>query len=295
MHFQLKRTEMVFLSQFNIGKWMYYGDMCYIEHSLVIRGFLSYTIKVFDEESGRVLDQWETCHLGTCLLTYRIDTKTYLLEGCEYCEVIQGYILPEISCDCKTFCETIKPNVMCEGPKNSILVLENRKSIRQLGFSGGKLHPNEFSFDSDNVEDMGFSEKDGIVLLLHQDKKSLTGIHLQSRDVIWNSELQFSSLVESPGDISNIFTIADGRVCIVTLRKVFVIDPEKGTVMYQLFEYNDEGFLWRIATCYNGHQQRLAVKSGSVKEEGKVSLYHLSPDSPPLCTPTDGATALPTR
>ena len=277
--FQLTGEQLVFLLQINIGDGSYNGDMCYINHNLAVSGLKS-KIKVFDEETGSVLHEWKSCHIAICLMAFESDGKEYLLEGCTLCEVIRGYELTETTHNFKTFCENVIPDVMCKGPDSTILVLENNKSVKQLRFSEGKFHPGEFSFESNDVRDITFSGRHNIVLLLHQDKKNLTGIHIQTREVLLNSELQFHPLRRASEGIFNIFTLADGRVCIVTVLKTFVIDPRTGTVKYQLYSksHSPEGLLWTIASCYNGNQQRLSAKSSFREMNHRISVFNIMPE-----------------
>ena len=124
--------------------------------------FASGAIKVFDEETSSVLHEWKSCPGAKSLMAFEIDGKEYLLEGCDTCGVIRGYESPEKSHSYTTFCETTKPNMMCSGNANTIIVFENgptKGSIRQLRFDGGKFLPDAFSFETNKVKDMTFSAK----------------------------------------------------------------------------------------------------------------------------------------
>ena len=48
-------------------------------------GFTPKTIRVYREETGSVLNEWNTCHLFPRLMVLDADGEEYLLESCIYC------------------------------------------------------------------------------------------------------------------------------------------------------------------------------------------------------------------
>ena len=133
--FQFTDGRMTFISQFNIDEVRHYGQMCYVNGNLVMSGVALDTIRVYYEETGSVLHEWNSCHVSPCLMVFEIERKEYLLEGCAHCKVIRGYEAPETSSNYRTLYEDIVPSVMCQGPMSTVLVLEEKKSIKQLRFS----------------------------------------------------------------------------------------------------------------------------------------------------------------
>ena len=47
-------------------------------------GFAPKTIRVYREEIGSVLNEWNTCHMFPRLMAFGVDGEEYLLESCIY-------------------------------------------------------------------------------------------------------------------------------------------------------------------------------------------------------------------
>ena len=267
---------MISISQFPIGEVKYPSQMCYVNGNIVIRGFTPKTIRVYQEETGSVLNQWSTCHMFPRLITFQMEGKEYLLEGCRDCKVICSYESPETSSSYKTLCKDIVPYVMCQGPNNTVLVLDEKNTIKQLCFSGGRFNlVHKFSNELENVITMCYCEKNGIIVMIHTDKKSLTGVTLATEEVVWkHTEIQFGSPAKILSYFTDVFTISDGSICIFNLDELFVLDSKDGTIKYKLFHYKGLGWIWSIATSNIGFQQRFAFHHGKLKQT-QISLYKL--------------------
>ena len=273
--FQFTQGGMSFISQFDIGEMKYTSGMCYINGNLVMR--TAKTIRVYHEESGNILNEWKRCHWSH-LMAFKLHRKEYLLEGCVDCKLIRGYESPETSSSYKIFKEDVTPNAMCKGPKGTILVLEEH-SIKQLSFSDGQFNlKNTFSFKLENIKNTCYCEKYGIVVVLHTDRKSLTGVRLATGEVVWKcTEITFGSPAKILLCFQDILTIPDGRICTFHFDKLFVLDPKNGTIRHELFSCEGPGCIWNVATRNNGFQQRFAIKHG-ILEQTQISVHYLMPE-----------------
>ena len=124
--FQFAESRLTHVSQFSIGEVKYSSEMCYVNGNIIMTGFTPKTIRVYHEETGSLLNEWNTCHMFPRLMAFETDGKEYLLEGCIYCKVIRGYEFPETSSSHTPFHKHITPHVMCKGPTDTILLFESR-------------------------------------------------------------------------------------------------------------------------------------------------------------------------
>ena len=264
------------VSQFSLDKDEYSREMCYVNGNLVI-GFAAHIIKVYQGETGSVLYKWKWCHSTPRLMQFEAEGKEYLLEACTTCCEIRGYEFPMSSCSNKTFFEHIFPSVMCKGSDGTILVFDRNNVIKHLRFSGEQFHlVDTFSFELEHVNKMCYCEKYGIVVVLHTDRKSLTGVMLATGQVAWKkADIKFGSTVLD--SFKDVLTIPDGRVCIIDLWSLFVLDPKDGTFMYKLFDIKGSGWIWKFATGNSGFHQRFVIENGELREK-QLSVYNLLPE-----------------
>ena len=158
-----------------------------------------------------MLQEWSSCHPLPRLMVFEVDGKEYLLEGCRLCRVIQGYDSPETSSSYKIFCAGIAPNAMCKGSNGTILI----------------------SYELENVYKIYYCEKHEIAVLLHIDRKTLTGVALAAGKIVWEKTEEELG-VTVPNSVRNVLTILDGRVCIFSLWNLLVLDLEHGTIYYRI-------------------------------------------------------------
>ena len=271
---------MAFISQFTISEVKYTSQMCYVNGNLVMRGHSPETIRVYQEETGSVLQEWNSCHSIPCLMAFEMEGKEYLLTGCTNCKVIGGYVSPETSSSHKILYEDIVPSAMCKGPNNTVLVLDEKNVIKQLRFFEGCFNlVHKFSYEFATVSNMCYCEQYGNVVLVNNDKKTLRGVALATGEVVWaRTEIQFGSPTKVLNNLKDVLTISYGRICISTLRGLFVLDSKDGNIKYELFCLEGHGCIWCIATCDNGYQQRLAIHHGPYGEEEHISFYKLLPE-----------------
>ena len=277
--FQFTGTAMTFISQFTIGEVKYPSQMCYVNGNIVICGFTPKTIRLYHEETGKPLQEWNTCHIFPYLMVFEIEGIEQLLEGCTTCKVIRGYESNETSSSRKILYEDIVPSAMCQGPNNTVLVLEKKSSIKQLRYSEGCFNlVHKFSYEFATVSNMCYCEKYGNVVLVHNNQTTLTGVALATGEVVWkHTEIQFGSPPKVLNQLKDVLTIPDGRICISALGELFVLDSKDGSIKYKLFCLEGHGCIWCIATCKNGYQQRLAFHHGGV-EQTSISLYNILPE-----------------
>ena len=267
---------MTFLSKFTIGEVQYPSQMCYVNGNLVMYGVNPETIRVYYEETGIILNEWNSCHIFPCLMAFQIDGKEYLLVGCMYCKVICGYQSPETTSSNNTLLHLYKdivPSVMCQGPNNTVLVFEEENSIKQLRFSEGHFDlARAFRISVQNIMNMCYCEESGIVVMVHNDRKTLTGVALASGEVVWkHTEIQFGSPAEVLNGFKDVFTIPDGRICIINLRELLVLDSKDGSIKDKLFHLEGTECIWSIAICNNGFHQRFAFHHGGL-DQTQISL-----------------------
>ena len=271
---------MTTLSQFNISGVEFLSEMCYLNGNIVMAGFTPETIRVYHEKNGSVLNEWKSCHRLPRLMGFEVEGKEYLLESCTFCRVIRGYESPETSSSCKIFYEhTEHIAMMCKGPTGTLLLVE-KKSIKQLRYSEEKFHlASEFSIKLEEVQDVCYYEKYGIVVVLHEDRETLTGVVLATGQTAWRTKIHYGSPAKFLAHLKNVLIIPDGRVCIFNSRKLVVMDPKNGTIMYELLDFTNSGNIRKIVARTNGFQQIFAVhhRKGPL-EETEISIFYLLPD-----------------
>ena len=274
---------MIALSEFNIPEKGYPSQMCYVNGHIVMTGFTNDTIRVYHEETGSMLQEWNSCHMFPRLMAFEAEGKEYLLEGCTYytCMAIRGYESPETSSSSKVFYEHMAPDaMMCKGPTGTIFLVE-KKSVKQLRYSAGKFHlSGEFSCELEYVNEICYYEKYGIVVVLHEDCKTLTGVILATGQVAWKrTKIQFGSPAKVLDYFKDVLIIPDGRVCIFTLWKLFLLDPKTGTIVCELLDFTSSRCIRKIATRRNGFQQRFAIQhSNHSIDKIQISVFYLLPE-----------------
>ena len=259
-------TSIRITSQFNITEenmTIMMCNMCNVKDNIVVTITYieesTYKTKVYDETSNLV-KEWASCHLRRPIMGFEIQGKEYLLEGCRICKVIRGYEFPQI--ETKILSQGISPSVMCKGPDGTILVFDfMQESLKQLRYCDGKfLLAMEFAVEHNDVHSLCFSENCGLVIALHDDRKTLTGLHFPSGQVAWqHKEIQSGSSSQFLTDFRSISVLPDGRVCIFTHEEIFALNPVNGAFLYRLHRFHDPMFTRAAATCYNGNQQKLAT------------------------------------
>ena len=287
--FQFTRTGMTLVSEFSLGELKYLTEMCYVNGNLVVSGVTLDTIRVYHEETGNLLNEWKSCQVFPRLMGFEVEGKEYLLEGCTGCGAIHAYQFPETSSNYKTFCEHISPSAMCKGPTGTILVRECQKSIKQLRFSAGKFHlVHECSFELENVRNMCYCEKYGIVVMMQSDRSTLTGVMLSTGHIVWkHTEYKFGSPPRILEYSKEVFTMVDGRISLFNLHKLFVLEPKDGAIKYEIHDSTGSGWIGNITTRNNGHQLRFAIRITSGKQT-RVSVYYLLPER---CLPLKSITS----
>ena len=275
---QFVESRLILVSQFNIGEVKYTGEMCYVNTNIIMTGFTPKTIRVYQEGTGNVLNEWNTCHLFPRLMVLDADEEEHLLESCIYCRVIRGYPSPQTSSAYTILYEDITSYVMCKGPTGSILSFEKQKSIKQFSYSKGRFHlTNVFPFELQSIKQMSYYENDDILVVLDEDWKTVTGVKLARGQVVWKkTEIQYGS----PGEILELFQdllpIPDGKKCIFNLWKPLIFDPKDGAIKHQLHNFVGSGWIGKIATRNNGNQQIFAILNSGL-EQIEIYVYYLSP------------------
>ena len=181
-------------------------------------------------------------------IEFEIQGKQYLLESCTICEMIRGYEI--LQAQGKILYQEISPSATCKGPDGTILVFETTKrSLKELRYCDGQLVlGKQFSVEHADVHSLCFSKFDGIVIMLAGDRKTLTGFHFPTGQVAWqHSEIQLGSSLQVP----------DERICVLTHKETFALNPVDGTILYMLHRLKT-----RSHHCSNSLLQRKAAKTG---------------------------------
>ena len=184
---------------------------------------------MYHVETCSVLGEQKSCtHLLTenvrhKLLPHRADGKQYLLESCTGCRVIRAHKIPINSAPISY--EQITPKLMCKGPQDTVLVLdETNKSITQLFFFAGKIQCYRgLFFNRMHASEMWYSDKHGHLIIM-DDEFATTGLKLETGEVIWQHRKCERPYSASP------FTIPDERICSISSEKLTVVDLKDGTV-----------------------------------------------------------------
>ena len=242
-------------SRFNTGKICCLSRMCYVDRFIVMLRSISFesnndTIRVYQEHIGDIVKEWGRCHVSSSFLPFETEGKRYLLEGCSICHVIRGYDIPQFVQN--ILCEHISPCLMCMGPGSSIFVFQRgHRCLEQMRYSRGKFQLDDLiAWELQNMVGMCFSQKNGIIIVLHDDMKTITGFHLDTKQVTWqHTEIQFGFPSQALDIIKDVSSLPDGRVCIYNHKNVFALDPRDGVIMYKLLDFDVPGIIWTMATC----------------------------------------------
>ena len=244
--------------------------MCFLGRNLVMHAFHgergTYETKMYDE-TGHLLQEWEPCHVSPSMTEFELQGQQYLLEGCTICRVIRKYEFPQN--ESKIICRHIFPSLMCKGPNGTVFVFDDvQNSIKRLDYRDGRLHfTDKFSSEIVDIRGLCFSDKLGFVMLLHSDRKTITGVDMVTGKVA----IQFSSSSEVQFDFKDIFlTLPDGRVFVFMSNEIFTLDPTDGTILRKLLELNEPGTIWAAATSQNGNHQKLAIA-----QMNRISIYEI--------------------
>ena len=201
--------------------------------------------------------------------------KEFLLEGCPKCKLIRAYEFPDGTVT--VLWEDISPTTMCKGPDGSILVFdEEKKSVLQMDRAGIKFHTS-YSFGRENVFKMGYS--DGTVVILEGDRNVLTGVRLETGLVAWQiKDIQFGPQSQDVNNLQNTLTLPDERICVFSNRKLFVLDPKDGTILYTLLDSEQLklGTIWEIANSCSEIENIFAILHGELQHT-KITCYKLTP------------------
>ena len=193
--------------------------------------------------------------------------------------MISGYSSPQTSSAYTILYEDITSYAMCKGPTGSILSFEKQKSIKQFRYSKGRFHlTNVFSFfELQNIKQMSYCENNDILVVLDEDRKTVTGLKLATGQVVWRkTEIQYGYSQEILELFQDVLTIPDGKKCIFNLWKPFIFGPKDGAIEHQLHNFVGSGWIGKIATRNNGNQQIFAILNSGL-EQIQIYVYNLSP------------------
>ena len=119
----------------------------------------------------------------------------------------------------------------------------------------------------------------GLVIVLHYERKTLTGFHFPSGQVAWqHTAIQFGSSSQVLTDFRHILTPPDGRVCVFTKKETSVLDTTDGTILYMLHDFTEVNLISAVATCFSGSQQKLAIQHNGPR----TRVYEVPFQSPNL-------------
>ena len=200
--------------------------------------------------------------------------KEYLLEGCRICKMIRRYDFSAM--ECNIVCERISPSVMCRGPGSTILVFDDHLwAIYQLEyFQGAFYFINQWTVGREGVVRMCCSEKCHILVLLHVDKLSVTGMDVETGQVAWQQNvLQGNSPKQRTATSGEIAPLPDGTFCFLNGTEILVLDSLTGSTLYTLFDLGSlKGPIWTMSTVSDDKQQKFAFQHGP-PDEIQITVY----------------------
>ena len=267
------------IATFGLGAVSDTGDMCYMDGTLVMARFSPNVIRMYQEKTGRVLREWTSCprsHRSTSLVALQTGQENLFLQGCPTCRVIRGYKITKEAT--KVLYHNISPSLMCLGPDGTILVFKKElQRVKQLRYAGGLLHTvSQFSLELEDVTGLCFSGHYGILVVVHGDRKTITGLHLMTGEVAWRRANIPNGFASQPVIcINDIAALPDGRIFFVAdYKKMFILDPKCGASLSTTSDFGNLGVIWTIATCRSGDQQKLAIQHGT-PEHTKITSYEI--------------------
>ena len=173
--------------------------------------------------------------------------------------------------ECNIVCERISASIMCKGPAGTILVFDDDLwAIYQLEYLHGAFYfIDQWPVGPEGIVRMCYSDKCQILVVLHVDKFSLTGIHLPTGQVAWRQ-----NDLETPSSTSGeIGPLPDGTFCLLNGTEIIVLDSLSGSIMYALVDLGDlEGPIWTMATTSDDKQHKFAIQHGTV-DEIQITVY----------------------
>ena len=269
-------------SRFRIKEFSNTKQLCYLNSHVVLNGCLSpetgnetiMTCRVYSE-TGHMLKEWKSCCELCSVFKFQIQGKDYLLEVCQFCKIIQSYEIPEIRPHGRTILpKNVCPSIFCEGHDSTILAFDKKqKSILQFRYSRAQFQlADEFSVALEDVLSMCFSCHCGIVIVLHSDRTTITGVHLATGQVAWKKT---GPPPNNLNHFEDVFTFPDGSVGVFNFSSLYALNPKDGTISVpSLFYVRGPGTIWAMATSYSEHQQNLVMHHGT-PDKTQISVYQV--------------------
>ena len=177
---------------------------------------------------------------------------------------------------CNIVCERISASIMCRGPSGTILVFDDDLwAIYQLEYLHGAFYfIDQWPAGPEGIVRMCYSDKCQILVVLHVDELSLTGIHLPTGQVAWRqNDLRSNSPEKHTSTSGEIAPLPDRTFCLLNGTEIIVLDSLTGSIMYALVDLGDlEGPIWTMATMSDDKQQKFAIQHGPV-DEIQITVY----------------------
>ena len=251
-------------------------NMCLVNGNLVVSGFQigksEDTTRMYDQ-AGRLLGQREACHPFVSLMALQFHEQEIILEGCTSCKMIYTYKITEN--ERTVVCEQISPKIMSVGLDGSILIFdEEEKSIQQLHISDNKQFEiaKQFRNFPHGVAALCYSRNSKVITILHSDKKTLTGIDIDTGRTVWHcAGISRRSSDGTAREIQHICALPDGTVCVFNYREILALSPTDGTILCSLLVLKDPGIIWAAATSLSttvNQAQKLAFA-----HDNEISVY----------------------
>ena len=284
--FQFPETAVNLTSRFNTEETLPPTGICYADkHPIILTGHFSdneyfQKVKVFHEDTRIVLKELKKCHRVSSIMSYKIEGKEYLLEGCPICQVIRSYQLLQADNTSTILKEDIRPHCLFKGPEETVLVFDKENSsILKMNQSEGQFRLlGHIKVVLEDVQGLCYCSRYDIVIALHSDGKGITGIQLATGQVAWqHSEIQFDSSPCVVDQINGIVTLPDDRVCLFDDNKLYALNPEDGTIISTVLNQENFWRIWAVSTYNIDNHKKLAI-AHSEMEQDIVSIYHFCPN-----------------
>ena len=281
--FQFRHEEVSLISSFSISETTLPESICYINNKIITVGNCSKTItqpkiKIRDSDTGNLLKEWNTCHAFLSLVPLKIQGKIYLLGACKTCRVIKGY---DFALNTETFFTgNVTPSMVCPGPEDSILVLDEEKGfISQLRYSDGTCSVLcMFSVDPEYITGMCYSDMGGILAVLGGG--FLKGISLVTKEMLWQKVL--CNFGPTSLHFSEMISLPDGKICcVVDYEKLVVFNAADGAITDELFANGNLGRIWKVATYCGSEWNKMAVLHNAM-DQTLITTYRLPHPYVPL-------------
>ena len=234
-------AEMVCISRQDIGEGALESEMDFVSSNFLITEYSSFTqntktVKLKQKQSDSGSKERSGFQISPSLMVCETEGQGYLVEGCCVCDVAKSYEFHQFVSTDQTDGQ-ITSGVMCMRSGKTVLVYNReQRSITEL------LHcEKQFQVGAQYFIGMGdvlgicYSTEYDVMIVLHRDRKTISGLHLGTGDVAWqHTNIRCGSSQQVINNIQDVFTLPDRRVCIFCDNSLHALNPKDGTIVCRL-------------------------------------------------------------